>query len=126
MAATLETIEQEALTLSDADRTQLIERLLASLDPDPEIDGAWLVEAKRRDEEIESGEVKALPGEEVLARLKAEFRWFSRSTLAPKMIFARVHTDTSVERAHCFRSDFWLSSSEYWGSFWRIQAEEHH
>jgi putative addiction module component (TIGR02574 family) len=74
MASTVEVIEAEALQLSAAERAQLVERLIASLDTDPEVEKAWAAEVERRNAEIESGAVSMIPGPEALAQLKAEFR----------------------------------------------------
>jgi putative addiction module component (TIGR02574 family) len=74
MSSTLETLEAEALRLSAAERARLVERLIASLDIDPELEEAWAVEVERRNAEIESGAVALISGPEALARLKAEFR----------------------------------------------------
>ncbi len=63
---TMELLEVEALRLSAAERARLVERLITSLDADPEVE--------RRNAEIESGAVALLPGPETLAKLKAEFR----------------------------------------------------
>jgi hypothetical protein len=38
--------------------------------PDPAIERAWAVEARRRLEELRSGQVKPIPGDEVLARVR--------------------------------------------------------
>jgi putative addiction module component (TIGR02574 family) len=74
MSSTIEALEAEALQLSAAERARLVERLIASLDADPEIEEAWAAEVERRNAEIESGAVSLVPGPEALARLKAEFR----------------------------------------------------
>jgi len=74
MSSTVETLEAEALQLSAAERARLVERLIASLDIDPEVEQAWAAEAERRDAEIESGAVSLIPGPEALAKLRAEFR----------------------------------------------------
>ena len=74
MAATVETLEADALQLAPSDRARLVERLIASLDADPEIEEAWAAEVERRLTEIETGAVSLLSGSEVLARLKAEFQ----------------------------------------------------
>jgi len=74
MSSTVEALEAEALQLSPAERTRLVERLIASLDADPEVEEAWAAEVERRNAEIESGAVSLVPGSEALARLKAEFR----------------------------------------------------
>jgi len=74
MAATVETIEAEALRLPPAERARLVERLIASLDADPEIEEAWAAEVERRQPEIDSGSVSLLPGPEALAKLKSDFQ----------------------------------------------------
>ena len=74
MSATVEILEAEALLLTREARARLIERLIASLDVDPEIEEAWAVEVERRQAQLESGTVSLLPGPETLAKLKSEFR----------------------------------------------------
>lgn len=74
MSSTVEALEAEALQLSAAERARLVERLIASLDIDPEVEEAWAAEVERRNEEIESGAVALVSGPEALAKLKAEFR----------------------------------------------------
>ena len=71
MTMPIEALEAEVLGLPSAERSRLLDRLIASLDTDPAIEGAWMLEAKRRDEEIESGTVQAIPGDVALARLRA-------------------------------------------------------
>jgi putative addiction module component (TIGR02574 family) len=71
---TVETLEAAALHLAPADRARLVERLIATLDADPEVEEAWAAEVERRQAEIESGTVSLLPGPETLAKLKAEFQ----------------------------------------------------
>ena len=70
---TVETLEAAALHLTPAERARLVERLIATLDADPEVEEAWAAEVERRQAEIESGAVSLLPGPETLAKLKAEF-----------------------------------------------------
>ena len=68
---------EKALALSTQDRGLLIDRLIASLDEEPAEEGveaAWDDEIKRRVDDIRSGRVKTIPGEQVLARLKARQR----------------------------------------------------
>lgn len=74
MSSTVEALEAEALQLTAAERARLIERLIASLDIDPEVEDAWAAEVERRNAEIESGAVSLISGPEALARLKSEFR----------------------------------------------------
>ena len=74
MPLTVEAIEAEALTLSAGDRARLVERLISSLEVDPELEEAWAAEVERRHAEIENGSVAPVSGPDALARLKAEFR----------------------------------------------------
>jgi putative addiction module component (TIGR02574 family) len=74
MSATVETLEAEALLLTRDARARLIERLIASLDVDPDVEEAWAVEVERRQAEIVSGNVSLVPGPETLTKLKAEFK----------------------------------------------------
>ena len=70
---TVETLDAAALQLTPVDRARLVDRLIAALDADPEIEEAWAAEVERRQTEIENGAVSLLPGPETLAKLKAEF-----------------------------------------------------
>lgn len=74
MTSSVEVLEVEVLQLPPSERAYLVERLIASLDVDPEIEEAWAVEVERRLAEIESGAITLLPGSDVLAKLKAEFQ----------------------------------------------------
>jgi putative addiction module component (TIGR02574 family) len=69
-------ILEQALTLSTQERGLIIDRLSESLDDEPAEEGAeeaWASEIKRRVEDIRSGKVEMIPGEEVLRRLKKKF-----------------------------------------------------
>lgn len=74
MSLTVEALEAEALNLSATERARLVEKLIVSLDAEPDVEVAWAVEIERRHAEIESGAIALLPGAEVLARLKTEFQ----------------------------------------------------
>jgi putative addiction module component (TIGR02574 family) len=65
-------IVAEAKQLPYGERAELVEQLIAAnaRDIDPKIEKAWGDEALRRLEEIESGKVKLIPGEEVMARAR--------------------------------------------------------
>lgn len=71
MSPRLEILEAEVLQLAPVERTHLLERLIASLDSDPEVDKAWELEADRREAELESGQIAAVPAQEAIARLRA-------------------------------------------------------
>jgi putative addiction module component (TIGR02574 family) len=70
---TVETLEAAALQLTAADRARLVDRLIGTLDADPEVEEAWAADVERRQTEIENGAVSLLPGPETLAKLKADF-----------------------------------------------------
>ena len=67
---------EKALALPTQDRGLLLDRLIASLDEEPAEEGveaAWDQEIKRRVDDIRSGRVKTIPGEQVLQELADEF-----------------------------------------------------
>jgi len=74
MSFAVEALEAEALNLSITDRARLVEKLIVSLDSEPDVEAAWAAEVERRHAEMESGTVSLIPGPEALARLKAEFQ----------------------------------------------------
>ena len=53
-------------------RAELADRLVASLDAEElgRIDRLWLVEAKRRRDEVRAGEVKTIPGDLARQRVR--------------------------------------------------------
>jgi hypothetical protein len=71
MSPRLETLEAEVLQLAPIERSHLLERLIASIDSDPEVDQAWEREADRREAELESGLIAVVPGQDAIARLQA-------------------------------------------------------
>ena len=80
MGQPLEKLVADAMELSPEDRIELAQRLIASVDvfeedEDPdEVERAWDEELARRIEDIRSGRVELVPGEEVLARARALLR----------------------------------------------------
>lgn len=64
-------ILKEALTLKPAQKAELIDKLLSSLDkPDRDIDELWAKEAESRIDGYERGQIKAVALEKVLERYK--------------------------------------------------------
>ncbi len=63
---------KEALSLPSASRAWLAEKLVESLefDVDEALQARWTTEAKKRRDEIRSGAVQPIPGEEALARVR--------------------------------------------------------
>jgi putative addiction module component (TIGR02574 family) len=68
----LEKLTQELLSLPNAERALLAEKLVESLefDIDPEIQAAWTTEAKKRRDEIKNGSIQTIPGDEALAQAR--------------------------------------------------------
>jgi putative addiction module component (TIGR02574 family) len=71
MVASREDVLRTALALPERDRADLVGALIDSLDADTElgVEEAWRAEIERRAGELESGAVRAIPWEEVKARL---------------------------------------------------------
>ncbi|MBI5191027.1 MAG: addiction module protein [Nitrospirae bacterium] len=64
----------EATSLPVEERALLVDTLLKSLNPvEEDIDRKWAAVAKRRLEELESGKVKAVPGDEVYNKMMGRF-----------------------------------------------------
>ena len=62
-------IVELALKLDPAERFELVDRILHSLDrPDPEMDRIWLEEAERRLAAYRAGKVKGIPAEEIFGK----------------------------------------------------------
>jgi putative addiction module component (TIGR02574 family) len=68
---TVNDILNEALQLPERERADLADMLFASVEDRASVEEAWLQEAERRLEEIDRGEVKMVPWEEVQAHLKS-------------------------------------------------------
>ncbi len=64
----------EAMSLPVDVRTLLVNKLLESLNPaEKEIDELWAKEAEKRVEDIRTGKVKTIPGEEVFKEIQDKF-----------------------------------------------------
>ena len=62
---------KQALDLDERDRATLAGLLIESLEeePDEDLEATWRAEVERRVADLESGEIKAVPWEQVKARL---------------------------------------------------------
>jgi putative addiction module component (TIGR02574 family) len=71
----LDELKAEAMKLSPEARAQLAHYLLLSLDDlsETEIEGLWLEEALRRDDEIDAGKVTLRTAEEVFSAARSRF-----------------------------------------------------
>jgi putative addiction module component (TIGR02574 family) len=65
-------IVEQALKLSPTVRAEVAEKLIVSLDevPDTDVEQAWQEEIQKRLRQIDRGEVKTIPWEEVQRRLR--------------------------------------------------------
>lgn len=68
-AVPIEEVESSALQLPRAERARLAELLIASLDEDLAVEESWRLEVRRRVEELRSGAVPSIPGEQVFQEL---------------------------------------------------------
>ena len=71
---TIEQLVSEALRLPPMERELLAESLIQSLEPDLEWERTWASEARRRQDEIDSGQVTPIPAEEAMQRARAALR----------------------------------------------------
>lgn len=69
----LQKIEEEALHLPKAERAQLIQRLVLSLESpsEEELQSDWLLEAKNRAEELDNGSVEVIFSQDVMRKARA-------------------------------------------------------
>jgi putative addiction module component (TIGR02574 family) len=65
-----------AIKLPEKERLQIVEELLASLDPvaDDAVDAAWVEEVEKRSREIKEGTVRPLPWEDVRSAARKRVR----------------------------------------------------
>lgn len=64
----------EAISLPVEERALIVDSILRSLNPtESEIDQKWASVAKNRLEELRSGEVKVVPGDEVFKKIWQKF-----------------------------------------------------
>lgn len=71
MSMSVEQILAEARQLPEAQRAELVDRLLAeSFSPNADVDDAWKTEVSRRVREIETGGEEGIDGDEVMAELR--------------------------------------------------------
>jgi putative addiction module component (TIGR02574 family) len=72
MNTILAELEQKATELSPEDRSRFALFLIQSLEiaDEGDVEEAWRIEAERRLAEIESGEARLVPGDEVFANIR--------------------------------------------------------
>ena len=67
-------IESWALRLPRHERALLAQQLIASLDEDDDVEQAWADTAVRRDDELRSGQITAIPAAQVFSDARATSR----------------------------------------------------
>ncbi|MHB1083126.1 MAG: addiction module protein [Prosthecobacter sp.] len=70
MIATFDTVLAEALALSQDSRLQLVESLIPTLQITPELEAEQVHEVQRRINEVRSGRVSTIPGEQVFREIQ--------------------------------------------------------
>ena len=72
MARTIDELAEQAMNLPTESRARLADLLVESLDAEElgHIDRLWVAEAKRRRDEVRSGRVETIPGEEALQKVR--------------------------------------------------------
>lgn len=72
MATSIERVAEQAMKLPAESRAELADRLVESLDSEEigRIDRLWLDEAKRRRDEVRSGRVKTISGEDARRKVR--------------------------------------------------------
>ena len=69
----VETVMKAAARLAPEEQIELVQRIMQSVDPTrPEIDAAWLGEARERIAAYERGEVETFDADEVIAELRGK------------------------------------------------------
>jgi putative addiction module component (TIGR02574 family) len=69
-------IVNAAIKLPESERLQIVEELLASLEPavDEDVDAAWAAEIERRSRDIKEGSVRAVSWDGVKSRARERVR----------------------------------------------------
>lgn len=71
MLSQLEYVEAQVMQLTVAERNHLLERLINSLDTDPEVEAAWEQVGDQREADIEAGRAHWIDGDLAMAQLRA-------------------------------------------------------
>jgi hypothetical protein len=76
MATNWEQLAEQAMALPSESRARLADRLVESLDVDElgQIDSLWVTEAIRRRDEVRSGSVETIDGEDALRKVRNSLR----------------------------------------------------
>ncbi|HMO44778.1 MAG TPA: addiction module protein [Rubrivivax sp.] len=72
MTTPLHELEAEVLSLGAAERARLLERLIASFEPEASVEKAWIAEARRREADVKAGRSKMVYGPDAVERIRAK------------------------------------------------------
>lgn len=73
MSPQFDQVFQAAMALSEVQRAELVDSLIATLPPgEPLLSEEWMQEIERRTAEIDEGKVEMIPGEVVREELRAK------------------------------------------------------
>lgn len=75
---TIDQLRSEAFKLPHHERARLAKELIESLDEDVELERAWYEEAERRLRELESGDARTIPADQVFAEARARVKAMRR------------------------------------------------
>ena len=70
MNAVVKSLSEEAKKLTPEERIELAESIIASIEPDPEIERQWAAEAQDRIAAVQRGELGLIDADEVFRKLR--------------------------------------------------------
>ncbi len=71
MTTPVHELEAQVLGLAPEERARLLELLIASFEPKSKAQEEWMKLALRRRDDVQSGKVAMVPGDEALARVRS-------------------------------------------------------
>ena len=80
MAKTLEEIKADVMSLPIGERIDLAQDLIRSVDGQPEVESAWLVEIKRRTALSDQGRLEEVDAEDLDAEIRERYKWDESAT----------------------------------------------
>lgn len=70
----LDYVQAQAMQLTPAERSQLLEYLILSMERDPDVESAWDQLADQREAELDAGLAREIPVEEAMIQLRARLK----------------------------------------------------
>jgi len=112
MATTVERLAEQALKLSGESRAQLADLLVESLDASDlgHVEQLWVSEARRRRDQIRSGQVKPIPGDEALRKARSALKELTVSSTRTRWRNTTRQSLTTLNAIRLWRGDSSRSS----------------